>query len=250
VEAYLKNDLNFTSPVHEPCLYIGSYGGQVTLIGRQVGDFKAAGLQEDKLWDLFAFLKTKINIVAEVGLMCHYNGIDIVQSTDYIKIHVETYIDKILKVHSWETASSTEDRLVKLIHPSVVRELEETVPPDTEAECLANEKDYGFPYRSSGGELLYAYVTCRLDISYAMGELSKFSTRVAPFHYNALKCIYRYLRQKKSDGIVYWRKEPHMDLPHVPLTCRPLVNGDLNVPYPAAIDPLVGFLDAAHGTCV
>jgi hypothetical protein len=96
--------------------------------------------------------------------MSHYNRIDIVQARDYIKIHVETYIDKILKVHGWETASSTEDRLVEPLHPTAVRELEETAPPETEAESLANEKDAGFPYRNSMGELLYAYVTCRLDI--------------------------------------------------------------------------------------
>jgi hypothetical protein len=53
---------------------------------------------------------------------------------------------------------------VEPIHPSAVRELEETVPPETEAESLANEKAAGFSYRSSIGELLYAYVTCRLDI--------------------------------------------------------------------------------------
>jgi hypothetical protein len=241
VESYLKNDLKFTSPVHEPCLYIGTFWGQVTLIGRQVDDFKAAGIREDKLRDLFKYLSTKTNIIAEDGIMSHYNGIDIVQARDYIKIHVETYIDKIIKVHGWETASSTEDRIVDPIHPSAVRELEETAPPETEAECLANEKDAGFPYRSSVGELLYAYVTCRLDIGYAMGELSKLSTMAAPCHYNALKRIYRYLRQTKSDGIVFWRKEPRVD---------PLVPGDLDVPYPAAIDQLVGYPDAAHGTCI
>jgi hypothetical protein len=242
--------LKFTSPVHEPCLYVGTFGVQVTLIGRQVDDFKAAGIQEDKLRDLFKYLATKINIVAEDGLMSHYNGIDIVQARDYIKINAETYIDKILKVHGWETASSTEYHLVEPIHPSAVREIEETAPPEMEAESLANEKNAGFPYRSSVGELLYAYVTCRLDIGYTMGELSKFSTRSAPCHYNALKHIYRYLRQTKSDGIVFWRKEPRVNLPYIPLTCRPLVTGDLDVSYPADIDQLVGYLDAAHGTCV
>jgi hypothetical protein len=90
VESYLKNDLKCTSPVHEPCLYVGTFGGQVTLIGRQVDDFKAAGIQEDKLLDLFKYLATKINIIAEDGLMYHYTGIDIVQAREDIKIHVET----------------------------------------------------------------------------------------------------------------------------------------------------------------
>jgi hypothetical protein len=174
--------------------------------------------------------------------MCHYNSIDIFQARDYVKIHVETYIDKIIKVHGWETASPIEDRLVEPIHPSAVREMEETYPPDLEAESQANEKSAGFPYRSSVGELLYAYVTCQLGIGYAMGELYMFSTISAPCHYNALNRIYRYLHQTKSYGIVYWRKEPHLDLPHVPLIYRPLVNGDLDVPYPPAIDQLVNLL--------
>jgi hypothetical protein len=61
VESYLKNDLKFTSPVHEPCLYVGTFGGQVTLIGRYADDFKAAGIHKDKLRDLFKYLQTKIN---------------------------------------------------------------------------------------------------------------------------------------------------------------------------------------------
>jgi hypothetical protein len=251
VEAYyLKNDLNFSSPVHEPCIYIGSYGGQVTLMGRQVDDFKSFSLQEDKLRDLFVLLKTKINIVTKVGIMCHYDGIDIVQTRDYVKIHVDTYIDKILKVHGWETASPTEGHLVEPIHPSAVRELEETIHPDTEAESLANEKAAGFPYRSYVGKLLYAYVTCHLDSGYTMGEFLKISTIADLCHYNALKPIYCYLHEKKFNGIVYWRKDPGMDLPHVPLMCRRLVHGDLNVLYPTVIDQLGGYLDAAHGKCV
>jgi hypothetical protein len=99
VESYLKNNLHFTSPVHEPYIYVGTYVGQVNLIGRQVDNFKAAGLREDKLRELFQYMATKINIITEYGLVFHYNGIDIVQARDYIKIHVETYTYKFLKVH-------------------------------------------------------------------------------------------------------------------------------------------------------
>jgi hypothetical protein len=151
VKIYLKNDINLKSPVHEPCLYIGSYERQATLIGHQVDDFNAAGLQEDKLLSLFAFLKTNINIFAEVGIMCHYNGIDIVQARNYGKIHDESYIDKILKVHGWDTSSLTKNRLGEPIRPSAVRELEGNDSPDTEAEYITIEKAAGFPYRSSMG---------------------------------------------------------------------------------------------------
>jgi hypothetical protein len=56
----------------------------------------AAGKQESGLRDLFAHLATKIKIEAEVGLISHYNGIEIIQDRDYVKIHVGKYINKIL----------------------------------------------------------------------------------------------------------------------------------------------------------
>jgi hypothetical protein len=57
--------------------------------------------------------------------MSHYKGIGITQARDYIKIHVELYIDKILSNHGWEAPSAAESRLIEPLHPSAVRELEE-----------------------------------------------------------------------------------------------------------------------------
>jgi hypothetical protein len=71
--------LEFTSTTNETCLYIGAYTGQDVLICRKVDDFMAAGKDESKLRSLFKFLATKINIDAEVGLVSHYNGIEIVK---------------------------------------------------------------------------------------------------------------------------------------------------------------------------
>jgi hypothetical protein len=71
--------LKFTSTSHDTFLYIDAYAGQYVLIFRQVDDFMAAGKDESKLRILFTFLSTKINIEAEVGLVSHYNGIEIVQ---------------------------------------------------------------------------------------------------------------------------------------------------------------------------
>jgi hypothetical protein len=101
VEQLLVADLNFVSATHETCLYVGRYAGQDLLIGRQVDDFMAAGKQESGIRDLFAHLATKIKMEAEVGLISHYNGIDIIQDRDYVKIHVGKYINKILTNHGW-----------------------------------------------------------------------------------------------------------------------------------------------------
>jgi hypothetical protein len=129
VEGILKEYLGFTSTTHETFLYLGSYGGKEVLMGWQIDDFLAAGHDEQPLRDLFQYLATKINIVAEIGLVSHYNGIEIVQDQDYVKIHVGKYIGKILANHGWEQGTKAESRLMEPLHPSAFKELEETVPP-------------------------------------------------------------------------------------------------------------------------
>ena len=89
----------------------------------------------------------------------------------------------------------------------------ETATPLTQQQRENLKKEYGFTYRQGIGEILYALVTCRPDISYATIKLSQYSTRPAKIHFDALKEVYRYLRATISDGIYYWRTEPRMDLP-------------------------------------
>jgi hypothetical protein len=249
VEGLLKDDLGFTSTIHETCLYLGSYGGKEFLIGRQIDDFLAVGLEEQPLRDLFQYLATKINIVAEIGLVSHYNGIDIVQERDYVKIHVGKYIGKILANHGWEQGTKAESRLIEPLHPSAFKELVEKVPPTEPSEKAELERVAGFAYRTAIGELMYTYVTCRLDVGYAMAELSKFSCGPGACHYAAAKRVFRYLRQTQYEGLVYWRPNSRLDLPHVPLICRTVDEVDLKLPYPTEIDQLAAYVDAAHANC-
>jgi hypothetical protein len=79
------------------------------------------------------------------------------------------------------------------------------------------EEEMGFGYRQAIGELIYALVTCRPDISYAVIKLSQYSTRPARVHFEALKTIYRYINATMDEGIYYWRKTPRYDLPELPL---------------------------------
>jgi hypothetical protein len=206
----------------------------------------AARELESPIRQLFQFLGTKINIEAEIGLVSHYNGIKIVQDRDYIKIHVGKYIGKILANHGWEQGSKDESRLVEPLNPSAFKELEETAPLTSPAKKAELERSAGFAYGNAIGELIYAFITCRLDIVCAMAELSKFSSAPAACHYAAIKRVYRYLRQTQEEGLVYWRPRPREDLPHVPLVCRSVDEIDLKLPYPTEIDQLATYVDAAH----
>jgi hypothetical protein len=129
VEQLLMKQLEFTATTHETCLYIGAYAGQDVLIYRQVDDFMATGRDESLLRSLFTFLASKINIEAEVGLVSHYIGIEVVQDRDYIKVYVSKYTKKILAKHGWEKGMKSESHLIEPVHPSAFKELEETIPP-------------------------------------------------------------------------------------------------------------------------
>jgi hypothetical protein len=93
--------LEFTSTNHETCLYISTYAGQDVLIFRQVDDLIAAGEDESRPRTMFTYLATKINSVSEVGLISHYNGIEVLHDRYYVKVPVGKYIEKILTNHGW-----------------------------------------------------------------------------------------------------------------------------------------------------
>ena len=96
------------------------------------------------------------------------------------------------------------------------RSLENQDTP-TDAEINNLENEMGFGYRQAIGELIYALVTCRPDISYAVIKLSQYSTRPTRLHFDAVKNIYRYLNATKDEGIHFWRTAPRTDLPSSPM---------------------------------
>ena len=69
-------------------------------------------------------------------------------------------------------------------------------------------KSMGVGYRNLCGELIYAMVTCRPDISYATVKLSQSSAAPADIHYRRAKHCMRYLFATRKDGMYFWHIEP------------------------------------------
>ena len=62
------------------------------------------------------------------------------------------------------------------------RQIEEATPlTDNERDKI--EQEYGFSYRQGIGELIYAIVTCRPDISFPLIKLSQYSANPAKMHF-------------------------------------------------------------------
>jgi hypothetical protein len=131
-------------------------------------------------------LGLKVAIKANEGLATHFNGLEILQDRVYIHINVATYLNMILANHGWTEEGKQETRPIEPVHLSSIKELDTSEGTEDVTVTNTIESDTGFAYRTSIGDIIYAYVTCRLDIGYAVNELSKFITRPANAHYTTL----------------------------------------------------------------
>lgn len=96
------------------------------------------------------------------------------------------------------------------------RELETAERPTTPAEQQYTQQQAGFSFRMAAGELIYAMIVARMEISFAIIKLSQFNVNPAMIHYKALRQVFAYLNHTREDGLIYWRPCPRDDLPDVP----------------------------------
>jgi hypothetical protein len=109
----------------------------------------------------------------------------------------------------------------------------------------------GFSYQSGIGELIYALVTCRPDISYAVVRCAQNSSCPVEIHYHAVKHILKYLYLTRHDGLHYWRPHPNDALPALPLPVINSASHDLlhdGRPIHDSLD-LHGYVDSDWATC-
>ncbi len=251
----LINKMGFKNTAHEKNIYTGTIDGKEVLVCRQVDDF-AAGSADLKTAELFIskirehvrYEFAGMGIETKEGVYQRYNGIDVTQTRDYIKVGCETYIDRVLMSHGWDSPKVQDPTNPVPISPETATRLMTLEgPPEKTPEAKALAIEEGFSYRNVLGELIYAYVIARLDIGYAVCLLARFSCAPHRDHYRALKNVCRYLRATKSWGILYQRPKPLNGLPDIPFE---YLEADPNLPpFPSmAHDELLACLDAAHAT--
>eukprot|EP00980_Cylindrotheca_fusiformis_P008178 scaffold1732_cov76-Cylindrotheca_fusiformis.AAC.1 len=259
ISAILKMpEFNFRSTTHDKAIYRGDINGTAIFLLRQVDDFALAAPDESIAKDIYKRIGERLQLPSEekppfsyLGLIDDFNGVDVHQYSDRIVLSCESYIDRVLRTHGWTTPDAPSEK-----DPN---KPQSPIPADaipglysaqgfaehsSEAEAL--EKKFGFGYRKLLGELLYAYVTCRPDIGYAVITLSKFASCPAEFHYSMLKKVAKYLRRTKHWGIHFHRKHRDPTLPDCPFET---LSSDTTLPeFPdLPSNQLSCFIDAAHG---
>ncbi|GFH58496.1 hypothetical protein CTEN210_14972 [Chaetoceros tenuissimus] len=225
--------------------------GKSVLFLKQVDDFTISCETKDIAEDVIASIDSKMSIkVKKLGLISRFNGVDVLQTRDYIKIYNKTYIEKFCAHHPWLHDMNSADFGIPMRSDNTyIRKLEEADPlSDNDRAKL--EKSLGFTYRQIIGEVIYALTTCRLDINFDAIKLSQYSATPAKIHYDAAMRLVKYLYDTKDDRIYYWRQHQNPTLPPMPIpTIKHDGNyNDYDIPTRQQHCPniLVGATDSDH----
>lgn len=140
--------------------------------------------------------------VKPLGIIERFNGVDILQTRHYVKVSNQTYLTKILIDKKVQMDTSHYLPLPMSEDSKYNRSIEEATPLTPEALTKV-EKKYGFTYRQGVGELIYAMVTCRSDISFPLINFCQYSAKPAQEHFQAIQGIYNYLRRTIDEGLIY-----------------------------------------------
>ena len=151
-----------------------------------------------------------------------YNGLDITQGKHFIKVSYSTYISKTLQGHHWDTPNkSSQTRTPLTSDRNFIKDLETSKGPTDSQLAQKLLLNMNFKYLQTIGEILFAAITCRPDILFAVIKLSQYSTHLAKIHYNGVKHVFKYLHDTKEDCLQFWRDNPRSDLPDLPYPLIP-----------------------------
>ncbi len=158
---------------------------------RQVDDFAIYAPSQCIANHLLDLIDDKLSIpMKRQGLVTLCNGLNILQTRDYIKVSCEMYIDWISNIHldhGWMKSYLILDRPTPLpTTPQFMKALQtEEGDPDPVVQRTL-EKKMGFSYRSGIGQLVYAMVCCRLDLSFTTVKLSQHNTCPGRVHFEGV----------------------------------------------------------------
>ena len=189
---------------------------------RQVDDFTIAAPDERTANILLDMIDNQLSIpLKRQGLLDMFNGIDVTQTRDYIKIDCHSYINKFCAKYldTWlNKVPMTENRPTPLPTDTTwIKKFNAAVGPSDPKEQAKLATKMQVNYKAGVGELIWAMTTCRPDIAFTSVKLSQSNSAPGEHHNHGLKHAIRYTYITRNDGIYFWRTRPRPELTEGPL---------------------------------
>ena len=192
LDCHLK-EMGFSQSTSDPCIYVDT-GGDGFCIGVYVDDMILAGPTDHRMREVKDTLSQRFDI-KDLRKLHHFLGVvvELDEEKGCAWIGQPTYTNNLLEkfgMKDCKPVATPVDVGTKLIKA-------------TEDEEAIDQQQY----QSAIGSLMYLSISTRPDISYAVGNLAKFSSKPTKTHWMALKRVLRYLKGTVDCGILYKREE-------------------------------------------
>ena len=189
---FIKNE-------EEACVYKKESGSSVAFLILYVDDILLIGNNIPMLESVKTSLKNSFSM-KDLGEAAYILGIKIYRdrSRRLIGLSQDTYVDKMLKRFNMEEAKKGFLPMSHGIH------LSKSQCPTTTDEWDRMSK---VPYASAIGSIMYAMISTRPNVSYALSVTSRYQSDPGESHWTAVKNILKYLRRTKNAFLVHGGEE-------------------------------------------
>ena len=109
IDNILIKEMGFKTTTHDCCIYQTVRDGEVIYLLRMVDDCYVLSMDEKTAKDIFNIIGTKMSFASEkkkgivlfefLGVVKDYNGVDIKQTSHYIEMSCENYIQCLARTH-------------------------------------------------------------------------------------------------------------------------------------------------------
>ena len=178
----------------DPCLYTCQDTEGIILVGIWVDDGLVCGSKMESINKVIEHLSVHFKMTSKPAR--HFVGLEITRDRQHRKTYVSipNYIEKTLQKFNMANCSHK----VTPADPHTQLSINMCPTEDQEKEEMKKK-----PYREAVGCLIYAAITVRPDISYAVGQVSRFCENPGKPHWSAVKHILSYLAGTKNHGICF-----------------------------------------------
>lgn len=175
----------------EHCLYIRERNGHTQILSSWIDDLMLFGDDSDDTNEIKELLKKEFE-VHDLGEPRLLIGKEILRDhqNQTLILSQKNYIRKIIEKHGMKDANPVSTPM----DPNITLLKRETPNTDARSSLL---------YATAIGSLMYAAVGTRVDIAYAVQNLSQFTQNPGPEHWTAVKRVFRYLKGTTDYGLVY-----------------------------------------------